>query len=68
MHPSLDLGEQTTIRMMNRAPLSVLEDLKVIFKERLCKLCPPGIVLADKKRCSYVCPRGNPAHRATTSW
>ena len=41
LHPSLDPGKQTTIWMMTCAPLTVLEDLKVLLKEGLSKLCPP---------------------------
>jgi hypothetical protein len=42
MHPRLDLGEQTIILRMTCAPLAVHEDIKVLLKEGLSKLCPPG--------------------------
>ena len=44
MHPSLDHGEQTTIWMITCAPLTVLEVLKVLLREGMSELCPPGIV------------------------
>ena len=44
LHPSLDLGQQNMIWMMTCAPLIFPEDLKLLLKEELAKLCPPGIV------------------------
>ena len=44
MHPGLDYGEQTVIRMMTCAPLTFHEDLKLLLKEGPAKLCPIGIV------------------------
>ena len=44
VHPSLDPEEQTTIWMMICDPLTFPENLKLLLKEGLAKLCPPGIV------------------------
>ena len=44
LHPGLDPGDQTIIWMMTCAPLTFPEDLKLILKEGMAKLCPIGIV------------------------
>jgi len=47
LNPSLDPREQTTIWMMTCAPITVHEDLKVLLRKGLSKLCPPGIVIRE---------------------
>jgi hypothetical protein len=63
MHPSLDLGEQTIIWMITCAPLTVIEDLKVLLKEGLLKLCPPGIVPREYEALQFcMAPRDFGTH------
>ena len=47
LHPSLDPGEHTIVWMMTCAPLTFPEDLKLLLKKGLAKLCPQGIVPRD---------------------
>jgi hypothetical protein len=44
-HPSLTEGDQAVIYLMKCTPLSALEDLKVLMRESIPKLCPPDFVL-----------------------
>ena len=44
LHPGLEPGYKTVIWMMTCAPLTFPEDLKLLLKERLAKLCLIGIV------------------------
>ena len=70
LHPSLDSGEQTVILMTICAPLTVLEDLKFLFKEGLAKLCQPGMAFCSGSTRHYSSPfpPGSPVLKATTSW
>jgi hypothetical protein len=58
MHPSLDPEEQTTICMMTSAPLTVLEDLKILLKKGLSKLCPPWIVSREYEALQFCLSPG----------
>ena len=40
----MEIGAQDTIWMMTCAPMSAPEDLKVLIKEALIKICPPALV------------------------
>ena len=44
LHPCMEIGAQDTIWMMTCAPMSVSEDLKVLIKKALIKICPPALV------------------------
>jgi hypothetical protein len=46
-HPSLPEGDQDIIYMMTCSPLSTHEDLKVLKREGIAKLCLPGMVQAS---------------------
>jgi hypothetical protein len=67
LHPSLDFGEQTVICMMTCAPLTFPEDLKLLLKEGLAKLCPIGIVPREYEALQFCIFRENLEHKATTS-
>jgi len=66
LHPSLDPGDQTIIWMMTSAPLIFPEDLKLILKEGMAKLCPIGIIVPREYEALLFClsPRehGTPGH------
>ena len=47
LNSGLDPGDQTIIWMMICAPLIFFEDLKLLLKEDMAKLCPIGIVPRD---------------------
>jgi hypothetical protein len=64
LHPSLDPVEQTIMWIMTCAPLTVHEDLKVLLKEGLSKLCPPGIVPREYEALQF-CP--SPGETCTKS-
>jgi hypothetical protein len=68
LHPSLDPGEQTIIWMITCAPLTFPEDLKLLLKEGLAKLCPHGIVPREYEALQLCMSRGNPEFMATTYW
>ena len=44
LYPCLEVGAQDTIWMMTCASLTSREDLKVLVKEGLIKICPPALV------------------------
>ncbi len=60
MHPSLDSGQQIVIWMMICAPLTFPEDLKLLLKEGLAKLCPPGIVPREYEAMQFCLSPGEP--------
>jgi hypothetical protein len=43
-HPSLPKGDQDVIYLMSCSPLSAPEDLKVLIREGISKLCPPELI------------------------
>ena len=46
-HPSLVAKTEPTIWMMTCSTLTHPEDLKILIKEGIAKLCPPGIVARE---------------------
>ena len=60
MHPSLDDGQQNVIWMMTCAPLTFPEDFKLLLKEGLAKLCPPGIVPREYEAKQFCLSPGEP--------
>ncbi len=46
-HPSIADDGQLVIWMMTCAPLAQPEDLKLLLREGIAKLCPPGIVTRE---------------------
>jgi hypothetical protein len=43
-HHSLPEGDQDVVYMVTCFPFSAHEDLKVLIREDIYKLCPPGLV------------------------
>ncbi len=60
MHPSLDSGGHAVILMMTCAPLTFPEDLKLLLKEGLAKLCPPSIVQREYEALQFCLSPGEP--------
>ena len=60
LHPSLEHGEQTVIWLMTCAPLTYPEDLKLLLKEGLTKLCPIGIVPREYEALQFCLSPGEP--------
>jgi hypothetical protein len=46
--------------MMTRAPLLFPEDLKVLLREGLAKLCPPGLVPLEYEALEFCLSPGEP--------
>ena len=46
-HPSITGDGQLVIWMMTNAPLVQPEDFKILLKEGIAKLCPPGLVAKE---------------------
>jgi hypothetical protein len=61
--PSLDPGDQTIISMMTYAPLTFPEDLKLLLKEGLAKLCLQGIVPREYETLQFCLSSGEPDTR-----
>jgi len=60
LHPSLEHGDQTVIWMMTCAPLTFPEDLKLLLKEGMEKLCPIGIVPREYAALQFCLSPGEP--------
>ena len=60
MHPSLDSGGLTVNMMMISVSLTFLEDLKLLLKEELAKLCPIGIVPREYEALQLCLSPGGP--------
>ena len=60
LHLSLESGHQNVIWMMTCAPLTFPEDLKLLFKEGLAKLCPPSIITREYEAIQFCLSPGEP--------
>jgi len=57
-HPSIDGDEQLVIRMMTTFLLAHPEDLKLLLREGIEKLCPPGIVTREYNSLQFATAKG----------
>ena len=57
-HPSIDGDGQLNIWMMTSFPLAQPEDLKLLLREGIEKLCPPGIVTREYNSLQFVTEKG----------
>ena len=59
-HPSLPEGDQDVIYLMPCTPLSATEELKVLIREGIPKLCPPDLVLPSYEALRFFVSPGEP--------
>jgi hypothetical protein len=59
-HPILPDGEHVFIYVMTCTPLSALEDLKVLIREGICKLCPTELVKPSYESLRFFLSPGDP--------
>ncbi len=57
-HPSIDGDGQLVIWMMTNTPVAQPEDFKLLLREGIAKLCPPGIVTWDYDSLQFVTAKG----------
>jgi hypothetical protein len=60
LHRGFDPEDQTIIWMMTCTPLTFPEDLKLLLKEGLAKLCPIGTVPREYKALQFCLSPGEP--------
>ena len=53
-HTSITDGEQPVIWMMTNTPLTQPEGFKLLLREGIAKLCPPGIVTREYNSLQFV--------------
>jgi len=59
-HPSLPEDDQAVIYLMTCTPLSAPEDLKVLIRAGIFKLCPPDLVLPSYEALRFFLSPGEP--------
>ena len=60
LHPSLEHGEQTVIWLMICAPLTYPDDIKLLLKEGITKLCSIGIMPREYEALQFCLSPGEP--------
>ena len=68
LQPRLPAREQKVIYLMTYAPLTAPEDLKVLIRVGIAKLCPTALSMSSIRQFSFAWHQENPALEGTTSW